>query len=110
MSSRVAEVLGVLQQIHLRGSTSISKMEVRRRRLDATKRVAAQHNITHETVRDACTRQLKPHVQGVDQFDSMVHAWLTRGSTDLRAALLHHSVDSSDDAAVDRFFAERERA
>src|SRR4051812_2632851 len=107
MSSRIAEVLGVLQLIHTGASSSISKMETRRRRLDATKRIAAQHSITHETVRDACTRQLEPHVRGIDQFDSMVHAWLTSESTDMRAALLQHAVDSADFTAVERFFAER---
>ena len=107
MSSRIAEVLSVLRLISGAAARPISLAEVRFRRLHATKAVASERSITPETVRDACTRQLYPHVKGVAHFDALVHAWLSSGARALETALSHHTVDRTDADAVARFFAER---
>lgn len=104
MSSRIAEVLSVLRLIRTPSPQALSLEQVRRRRLAAAKYVARDRGITHETVRDACTRQLEPHIRGIAEFDEMVRDWVAGDGRELRAALLQHTVDVSDSAAVDRFF------
>jgi hypothetical protein len=104
MSSRLNEILGVLGTIASSGTGRSSLLEIRRRRLFAVKEVARQLDITHETVRDACTRQLKPHVNGIDEFDHLVLEWLSGRSRNLQTVLQHHAVDRDDAARIDHFF------
>ena len=104
MSSRIHEVLGVLRILRTASSADSSVTDLRRRRMAATRIVASERKITPETVRDACTRQLHPHVRGIANFDALVLDWLRGDCAALRSALLHHTVDATDDAAVDRFF------
>jgi hypothetical protein len=107
MSSRIAEVLGVLKEVAENARSGASLADVREHRLSATKRIAEARGIEEETVRDACTRQLKPHVQGVAEFDALVHKWLANDSPELRTTVLHHTVDDTDKNAVERFFSHR---
>lgn len=104
MSARLDEILAVLAIIASSGGASFSLPEIRRRRLFAIKEVAKQLGITHETVRDACTRQLRPHVEGVDKFDKLLLDWLASGSTALETAVRHHTVDYQDVRRLDEFF------
>ena len=105
MSSRIAEVLAVLDRVRARAGDKVSRSDIRNSRLKATKEVAAVLGITHETVRDACTRQLQPYVHGVAHFDELLYHWLAAGSPELRTIVLSRTVDSTDAAAVERFFA-----
>jgi hypothetical protein len=104
MSSRLNEILGVLGSIASSGTGQSSLIEIRRRRLFAVKEVAKQFDITHETVSDACTRQLKPHVNGIEEFDRLVLEWLSSRSRNLQAVLQHHAVDRDDATRIDHFF------
>lgn len=104
MSARYHEILAVLRSIASGRSDGFSLPEIRRRRLSAIKEVAKERGITHETVRDACTRQLKPHVRGVETFDKLVSEWLANGSPELELAIRHHAVDALDILALDEFF------
>jgi hypothetical protein len=76
VSSRITEILSVLRILRRVPPAMLTFDEVRRRRIDATKEVAETLGITHETVRDALTRQLHPHVVGIRAFDSLVRVIL----------------------------------
>lgn len=105
MSSRVSEVLKVLQLLSSLRAQRLSVADVRDRRIAATKEVADTLEITHETVRDALTRQMRPHIRGVGHFDALVHEWLTSGSRELETVVRHHAIDRGDAHAIDAFFA-----
>ena len=105
MSARLDEILGVLGSIAAISTARVTLPEVRRRRLYALKEVAKRLGITDETVRDACTRQLEPHVEGVDKFDRLVLDWLAGRSREIEAAIRHHAVDETDRSRIDQFFA-----
>lgn len=105
MSARLNEILGVLGSIASSGTRPSSLLEIRRRRLFAVKEVSKRLEITHETVRDACTRQLSPHVNGIDEFDRLVRDWLSGTSRNLESILHLHAVDRDDSVLIDRFFA-----
>lgn len=104
MSARTTEILGVLSLLTRLNPEGLSISLVREARIAATKAVAASHEITHETVRDALTRQLHPDVQGIREFDRMVLAWRTHGSRELEMAVQRHAVDDTDTAAIRTFF------
>jgi hypothetical protein len=110
VSSRVSEILSVLNLLKSVPAAGLTIEEVRRRRIDATKQVADSLGITHETVRDSLTRQLHPHVSGIRAFDGMVLAWRRGTSQELEHSIRQHTVDSTDDATVVNFFAQTSRA
>jgi hypothetical protein len=57
-----------------------------------------------ETIRDACTRRLKPNITGIRNFDRLVDEWLHGDSSTFKAILLKNSKRSSQQAEVSRFF------
>lgn len=108
VSSRISEILSVLKLLASTPASDLTLEEVRRQRIQATKEVADDLGITHETVRDALTRQLHPDVHGIRSFDGLVLAWLRDESRTLEHAVQQHTVDSTDAAAVTNFFKRHE--
>jgi len=71
-----------------------------------TRRYKNEHSAV-ETLRDACTRRLRPDIMGIRNFDGHVDQWLHEKSMALKEILLRHSKDRAQRAEVSQFFESR---
>jgi hypothetical protein len=95
MSQKIADVLGVLDQIR-RAYGPGKPDSVRDARIRAIKAIALARSVTYQTIGDAYLRRLKPDIDGTPAFDVLVQAWLDGTSDKLRRILLGHALDRGD--------------
>lgn len=88
-----------IKELRLRAVDEIAKSELHAGRF--TSFISARN-----TLMDACARRLKPDIEGTDQFDELVDAWLRGGSTSLKNILLRHAANRQVERLVIDFFAE----
>ena len=96
MSAQIAQILEVMDGIDAYRNGKVSPYAIEEARKKAVKDVAKNRNITDQAVRDKLIRKLRPQVSSVHQFDTLLIAYLTEGSSELREVLLKHIVDPSD--------------
>lgn len=112
-NDKVSDVMAVLTVIkekftrrtNYRSSTNLRKEAIKE--LAKTELRAGRYKNEHsavETLRDACTRRLRPDIMSIRNFDRYVDQWLRKNSMSLREILLWHSKDRSRRAEVNRFF------
>lgn len=106
MSSRVEQILEVVTEVFREcgGTSRISRSEVTDWRQRAVETVAARRGIGISTVSDKYRRQLKPDVDGTEDFDRLLTAWLQTGSSGLRDVLQRHAVEFGDERRIEDFF------
>jgi hypothetical protein len=116
---KVHDVIRVLEKMrsdfaNRQGHVDIAKL--RRFAVDAVAESGLRENrFSHldsaqKTIRDACSRRLKPDIAGTHQFDELASDWLRTGSTKLRNILLKYARDAARRDEVIEFFGEFNRA
>lgn len=72
MSSRIEQVLEVLQEVKEEYLKNQSQHSIPSLRKKAVQRVADKRSITTNSVADKYIRQLTPHIQKTDDFDKFL--------------------------------------
>lgn len=62
----------------------------------------------NKTLHDACVRRLQPHVNSIDEFDTILEEWLRTGSGRLSKILSHHARTDAHRGLIEAFFVERQ--
>ena len=104
MSSRIAQVLEVLQEVKEEYLKNQSQHPISSLRKKAVQRVATKRQITQNSVADKYIRQLKPHIQKTDDFDKFLSSWLVKGDDKIQQILLTRTVTQNDKDYINKFF------
>ncbi len=102
-SERISDIIEILREIKERAPKALS--DVRDGRIEATKIVAKRKGIDEKSVSDKCWRQLD--LKRIEEFDSLVHSWISTNSDDLAQRLLSKASvrnHDSDVQAIESFF------
>jgi predicted HNH restriction endonuclease len=104
MSSRIEQVLEVLQEVKEEYLKNQSQHPISSLRKKAVQRVANKRQITQNSVADKYIRQLKPYIQKTDDFDKFLSSWLVKGDDKIQQILLTRTVTQSDKDYINNFF------
>ncbi len=96
MSAQIEQTIEVMNGIEAYRKGSVSPYSIEKARQKAVKDVAYNRNIRSQSVLYKLIRKLRPHVSSVKEFDTLLIAYLTEGSAELREVLLKHIVDPYD--------------
>lgn len=96
MSSRIDEILEVLQEVRSKYVKEGFIPSISDIRQTAVETVARKRGVAKSTVADKFVRQLRPHVEDTDAFDRLLETYFRNSSTALRDVLLSHAVGSED--------------
>ena len=104
-SSRlITDLLETIDRIRTRQIID-SNLSVENARRLVVNEIAAERDVTPQTVADAHRRRLRPDITGSGEFDVAVSKWLGGDNSGLKTALLNHAPAQADKIAVERFFA-----
>ena len=103
MSQKIDDILDVLTLIRS-GYRPGQPYSAKEARIRATYDLAEERGVTHQTIRDAYLRRLKPDINGTSAFDKVVREWLNGESNTLRWVLEKHALDREDELAIRDFF------
>ena len=98
MSSRISQILEVLEEIWMRRPMFASI------RVKAIHIVAQRLGLRPSTIADKTVRQLYPNVATTAMFDAQIARWIGGDCAALRNAVLAGAVSREDREAVERFF------
>lgn len=104
MSSRIEQVLEVLQEVKEEYLKNQSQHPIPSLRKRAVQRVADKRSITTNSVADKYIRQLTPHIQKTDDFDKFLSNWLVKGDDRIQQILLTRTVTQNDKDYINKFF------
>jgi len=104
MSSRIEEVLEVLEEIRAEYAKDNARHSIASLRVAAVQHVAKRRGISNESVRDKYIRQLKPEIDGTDEFDKCLKDWLETDRSKLKEVLLAKRVTRQDESRIVEFF------
>lgn len=104
MSQRIEEILSVIKIVKEKFTETTNPEQMIYYRKKATKKVADNNRIEKETIRDKYIRQLKPEINGTNEFDNKLYNYLKYQDFQLRNILLKHSVGNIDKANIEEFF------
>lgn len=77
---------------------------IRELRIKACRKLANESNMRDQSALDVCREQLRPSIDGTEQFDGLVSAWLKHNDMRIMSIALDHSHSSRDKEHVNIFF------
>ena len=104
MSSRIEQVLEVLQEVKKEYLKNQSQHPISSLRKKAVQRVATKRDIDSSTVADKYIRQLKPYIQKTSDFNEHLSTWLVKGDNKIQEILLSNTVTQKDRDDINNFF------
>ncbi|MBN2397042.1 MAG: HNH endonuclease [Deltaproteobacteria bacterium] len=105
MSSRIEQVLEVLEEVKEKYLENQSHQPISSLRKKAVQQVAIKRGITQKSVADKYIRQLKPHIRKTNDFDKFLLDWLVKGDNKIQQVLLSRTVTPKDTDLINNFFA-----
>ena len=103
MSARIEEIFEVVENVRTEYFYN-KAASIRQLRINATKKISTKRNIYESTVSNKYRRELKPEINGTDEFDFALSEWLKNGSNKLKNALFNHCVNSYDKQRIMNLF------
>lgn len=104
MSSRIQQVLDVLQEVKEEYLRDQKLLSISSLRIKAVHRVADKLSINERSVADKYIRQLRPQINNTNDFDIALSNWLIRGENYIHQILLSKMVTHKDKEHINHFF------